>query len=87
MLLINVGHFQETASAQFIPTRIYELFNRVSGQGLRISYRFTRSPSVFSNKMCTIELQFENEAKHAFKSISLIDTVNILVYLLLTFVF
>uniref|UniRef100_A0A914WCZ3 AP-3 complex subunit beta n=1 Tax=Plectus sambesii TaxID=2011161 RepID=A0A914WCZ3_9BILA len=62
-----------TAPAQFVPKRSSELLNKVAGQGLSVDYRFTRSPSLFSNKMCAIELRFENHSAIPFESIKLVD--------------
>ena len=44
---------------QIVP-KMYELLNKISGNGLCVSYKFTRTISVFSPKMVSIELTFTN---------------------------
>ncbi|KAJ8668815.1 hypothetical protein QAD02_000074 [Eretmocerus hayati] len=46
----------------FIPSKKYELLNKVSGRGLRVEYRFTRSQHLISPAMVNIELTFTNES-------------------------
>lgn len=41
-------------------TKSLELLNKVNGYGLGITYRFTRSPHLFSSNMVSIELQLTN---------------------------
>ncbi|XP_016980123.1 AP-3 complex subunit beta-2 [Drosophila rhopaloa] len=48
-----------------------ELLNKVSGHGLQLAYRFTRSPHLFSSSMCSIELQFQNRGEKEITSIHL----------------
>jgi len=51
------------ASFQFTPQvqgKSYELLNKLTGSGLSITYRFTRTISIFSPKMASIELTFTN---------------------------
>lgn len=50
----------QPASASFIPMKTTEILNRVSGGGLSILSRFTRSPHLFSPSMVSIELTFTN---------------------------
>lgn len=38
-----------------------ELLNKLSGHGLQVSYRYTRSPHLYSSAMVSIELQFINQ--------------------------
>jgi AP-3 complex subunit beta len=37
-----------------------ELLNKISGRGLHMLYRFTRSPHLFSPAMVSVELTFTN---------------------------
>ncbi|XP_017045957.1 AP-3 complex subunit beta-2 [Drosophila ficusphila] len=48
-----------------------ELLNKVSGHGLQLAYRFTRSPHLYSSTMCSIELQFQNRGDKEITSIHL----------------
>ena len=48
--------------APTVPTRSYELLNKMKGNGLSVTYRFTRTISIFSPKMVSIELSFTNES-------------------------
>lgn len=38
----------------------YELLSKINGNGIQISYRFSRGPNKFSPKAVTIELKFTN---------------------------
>ncbi|EDV45810.1 AP-3 complex subunit beta-2 [Drosophila erecta] len=48
-----------------------ELLNKVSGHGLHLAYRFTRSPHLYSSSMCSIELQFQNRGEKEITAIRL----------------
>ena len=50
----------QTASPSFIPMKTTELLNKISGRGLNVLYRFTRSPHLFSPAMVSVELTFTN---------------------------
>ncbi|XP_017074798.1 AP-3 complex subunit beta-2 [Drosophila eugracilis] len=51
-----------------------ELLNKVSGHGLQLAYRFTRSPHLYSSSMCSIELQFQNRGEKEITAIRLGQT-------------
>lgn len=51
-----------------------ELLNKVSGHGLHLAYRFTRSPHLYSSSMCSIELQFQNRGEKEITAIRLGQT-------------
>ncbi|KAH8338122.1 hypothetical protein KR059_009256 [Drosophila kikkawai] len=51
-----------------------ELLNKVSGHGLHLGYRFTRSPHLYSSSMCSIELQFQNRGDKEITGIHLGQT-------------
>ncbi|KAK3930683.1 AP-3 complex subunit beta-2 [Frankliniella fusca] len=51
----------QTTSPSFVALRSKEIINKVAGRGLVISYRYTRSPHLFSSKMAAIELTFSNQ--------------------------
>lgn len=46
-----------------IPLKSYDLLNRMTGNGLGITYKFTRTISVFSPKMVSIELTLTNHGE------------------------
>lgn len=50
----------ELVGPSFIEFKHKELLNKLSGHGLQVSYRFTRSPHLYSSAMVSIELQFVN---------------------------
>jgi len=50
----------QPASPSFIPMKTTELLNKISGRGLNVLYRFTRSPHLFSPAMVSVELTFTN---------------------------
>ena len=55
----------------YVPKKDYELLNKINGNGLQIQYRFPRSANVFSNKMVTIELVFNNSSNGDFGSLAI----------------
>ncbi|XP_063432330.1 AP-3 complex subunit beta-2-like isoform X3 [Mytilus trossulus] len=57
---------------QIVP-KTYELLNKISGNGLCVSYKFTRTISVFSPKMVSIELIFTNNKDDAISAIKIGD--------------
>ncbi|XP_053697786.1 AP-3 complex subunit beta-2 isoform X1 [Sabethes cyaneus] len=57
-ILGNLGH--AVIDPNYIPVKSNELLNKVNGFGLEISYRFIRSPHIFSTKMISVELVFTN---------------------------
>ncbi|XP_064608318.1 AP-3 complex subunit beta-2-like isoform X2 [Liolophura sinensis] len=56
-----------------VKTKSYELLNRMSGNGLALSYKFTRTISIFSPKMASIELSFVNNSDKPLKEIHIGD--------------
>ncbi|XP_050688035.1 AP-3 complex subunit beta-2-like isoform X2 [Eriocheir sinensis] len=60
----------QPASAKFIPVASQELLNRISGGGLSVSCRFTRSPHLYSPRMTSIELSFTNSGTEEIRDIS-----------------
>ncbi|XP_071166294.1 AP-3 complex subunit beta-2-like isoform X3 [Mytilus edulis] len=57
---------------QIVP-KTYELLNKISGNGICVSYKFTRTISVFSPKMVSIELVFTNNKDDAISAIKIGD--------------
>lgn len=55
--------------ASFIPNKASELLNKISGKGLRVDFRFTRSQHLVSSAMTSIELTFSNESSDVIKDI------------------
>ena len=60
----------------FTPTANIELLNRMMGGGLSVAYRFTRTISIFSPKMVSIEITFTNTGDKAIENIRIGDKVN-----------
>ncbi|XP_046484470.1 AP-3 complex subunit beta-2 isoform X1 [Neodiprion pinetum] len=56
-------------AASFIPIKATELLNKVSGKGLKLDFRFTRSQHLVSSAMNSIELTFSNESSTTIKDI------------------
>ncbi len=52
----------------FIPTKTVELINKISSGGVQVSYRYTRSPHLFSPLMASIEIIIENAGKLPLKN-------------------
>ncbi|XP_045591832.1 AP-3 complex subunit beta-2 isoform X2 [Procambarus clarkii] len=57
-------------SAKFVPIVTHELLNRLSGGGLAVSCRFTRSPHLYSPRMTSVELAFTNSSSEEIRDIS-----------------
>lgn len=55
--------------------KMMELVNKMSAGGLSISYRYTRSPHLFSNSFVSIELTFTNHGKEELKDIQITNKV------------
>lgn len=53
-----------------IPLKSYDLLNRMTGNGLGITYKFTRTISVFSPKMVSIELTLTNHGESPLSGIT-----------------
>lgn len=64
-------------STSFIPVKKYELLNKVSGRGLKLEYRFTRSQHLVSPALVNIELTFANEGTETIKDIRVGNKVGI----------
>ncbi|XP_042226340.1 AP-3 complex subunit beta-2-like isoform X3 [Homarus americanus] len=60
----------QPASAKFVPTVTQELLNRISGGGLAVACRFTRSPHLYSPRMTSVELSFTNNGSEEIRDIS-----------------
>lgn len=50
----------ELVGASYVSMKSLELLNKVNGYGLGITYKYTRSPHLFSSNMISIELQLTN---------------------------
>ena len=59
-----------------MPTKTYDLLNRITGGGLSGVYRFTRTVSIFSPKMTSVEITFTNHSDHPIEGIRLGDKVS-----------
>ncbi|XP_055539020.1 AP-3 complex subunit beta-1 [Wyeomyia smithii] len=51
---------RDMVGSNFISAKFIELLNKVNGFGLRITYRFIRTPHYFSTKMVSVELIITN---------------------------
>lgn len=56
-------------SASFVSTKKFELLNKVSGRGLKMEYRFSRSQHLMSSAMINIEITFSNESNDTIENI------------------
>ena len=59
----------------------HELLNRITGGGLSATYRFTRSVSIFSPKMVSVDITFTNNTENPIGGIRLGEKVWSLFYL------
>ena len=58
-----------------VKTKNYELLSRMKGNGLNVCYKFTRTISIFSPKMVSIELTFTNLGETPLQAIGIGDKV------------
>lgn len=56
----TVANRIELVGPSFIAMDKMELLNKVNGYGLGVTYKYSRSPHLFSSNMVSIELQFTN---------------------------
>nr|XP_033198035.1 AP-3 complex subunit beta-2 isoform X2 [Bombus vancouverensis nearcticus] len=68
---LNITNDVREISASFIPIKKSELLNTITGHGLKIEYRFTRSQHLVSAYLVTIELAFSNESSEPVKEIQI----------------
>ncbi|XP_012242367.1 AP-3 complex subunit beta-2 isoform X2 [Bombus impatiens] len=68
---LNITNDVREISASFIPIKKSELLNTITGHGLKIEYRFTRSQHLVSAYLVTIELTFSNESSEPVKEIQI----------------
>ena len=55
--------------------RSFDLLNRITGDGLGITYKFTRTVSIFSMKMVSLDLTFTNTTDGPMKKICMGEKV------------
>lgn len=72
-----VGMFQIVQGITITP-KSYELLHRISGNGLSVTYKFTRTISVFSPKMVSVELFLTNNGDVPLTSVKIGETVSTL---------
>ena len=53
----------QMASPSYVPTKRFEVINKVHAGGLGIDARFTRQPHLYSPKMLSVELTFTNHTQ------------------------
>ncbi|XP_068966309.1 AP-3 complex subunit beta-2 isoform X2 [Bombus flavifrons] len=68
---LNITNDVREISASFISIKKSELLNSITGHGLKIEYRFTRSQHLVSAYLVTIELTFSNESSEPVKEIQI----------------
>lgn len=52
-----------------VSSKMYDLLNKMGGDGLSVTYKFTRTISIFSPKMVSIELSFANNGEKTLSGI------------------
>ena len=58
-----------------VPSATYDLLNRITGRGLSATYCFTRTVSVASPKMISIEITFTNNEDKPITDLTITDQV------------
>ncbi|XP_011176277.1 AP-3 complex subunit beta-1 [Solenopsis invicta] len=58
-------------STSYVPLKKTTLLNSITGHGLKIEYRFTRSQHLVSSSLVNIELTFSNEGNNVIKEIQI----------------
>lgn len=56
----GLAKFAAVSVPAYVPTEQKELLNKLSGSGLSVTYRFSRTPNIFSPRMTSIELTLTN---------------------------
>ncbi|XP_015112267.1 AP-3 complex subunit beta-2-like, partial [Diachasma alloeum] len=64
----NVNGIREV-SATFIPVERTEIVNKITGKGLKVESRFTRSQHLVSSNLTSVELTFTNCGNHTINNI------------------
>eukprot|EP00731_Ephydatia_muelleri_P016792 Em0009g1216a len=55
----------------YVPKQAYDLLNRISGNGLSVTYTYTRRPHLSSSKMIGFELLFQNTSSSSISNIEI----------------
>lgn len=63
------GSSVKRASPAFVPTATAEVLNRLSGNGLSVHVRFTRSVHLYSPSMTSLELTFRNNGAEELRDV------------------
>jgi AP-3 complex subunit beta len=63
-------------STSYVSLKKTVLLNNITGHGLKIEYRFTRSQHLVSSNLISIELTFSNESNDAIKEIQIGNKVS-----------
>lgn len=66
---VSTSNDVKEVAASFIPIKKHELLNKVSGRGLELNYRFTRTQHLASSAFLNIELSFCNKSNDAMTNI------------------
>lgn len=69
-------------STSFVPLKKAILLNNITGHGLKIEYRFTRSQHLVNSNLVSIELTFSNESNDVIKDIQIGIKVSIFIYVI-----
>ena len=64
-----------------VPMKSHELLNKMNSNGLGITYQYTRTVSVFSPKMVSLELTFTNHGDNPLEAIKMGNKVTITIKL------
>ncbi|XP_037570258.1 LOW QUALITY PROTEIN: AP-3 complex subunit beta-2-like [Dermacentor silvarum] len=65
--------FVAVSTPAHVPAEWRELLNKVSGAGLAINYRFTRTPHLFSPKMASVEVTLANHGEEELPGVQITD--------------
>ena len=63
--------FLQFAVPTYVPKQAYDLLNRISGNGLSVTYTYTRRPHLSSSKMIGFELLFQNTSSSSISNIEI----------------
>lgn len=70
---VEVPRFFPVSTPAFVPTEWKELLNKVSGNGLAVNCRFSRSPHLFSPKMASVEVTLANHSDEELLGVQISD--------------
>ena len=74
------GFFNLQVSPSFTPGKSFELLHRMTGKGLGVTYKFTRSPCIYSTSMVSVEVVLTNTTDAPISNIHIGEKVSYILH-------